>query len=134
MNLMEDLLDHGRTLCTDNYYTSVALADELLDHKTHLIGTLRSNRKINPKIVIDKKLKTGETVAEESNTGVIVQKWKDKRDVLMLSTKQTDEMCPTKRRGKETLKPKNVVEYNKYKSLIIFLTSKKVTTLRLEKV
>lgn len=52
---MENLLDKGRTLCTDNYYTSVTLAQALLDRETHLIGTLRTNRKFNTKNVIEKK-------------------------------------------------------------------------------
>lgn len=54
MKLMGNLLDCGRTLCTDNYYTSVSLAHSLLNRQTHLIGTLRSNRKFNPKNVIEK--------------------------------------------------------------------------------
>jgi hypothetical protein len=55
MNLVQQLLGKGRTLCTDHYYTSVELAHKLLDEKTYLLGTLRSNRKNNPKNVIQKK-------------------------------------------------------------------------------
>ena len=57
MTLAENLLDEGRTAFTDNYYTSLNLANKLLDRKTHLVGTIRSNRKGNPKEVIQKKLK-----------------------------------------------------------------------------
>lgn len=49
LTLMKDLLDSGRLLYTDNYYTSIHLAHELLMRSTHLVGTLRSNRKLNPK-------------------------------------------------------------------------------------
>lgn len=56
MKLSADLLNAGRT---DNYYTSLELANKLLDNKTHLLGTLRSNRRGNPKEVIYKKLKRG---------------------------------------------------------------------------
>lgn len=118
MNLMDNLLDKGRTLCTDNYYTSVSLAHGLLQRQTHLIGTLRFNRKYNPKNVIEKKLKVGETETAQSNKGIIVQKWKDRRDVLMLSTRYKDEMVIVNKRGAQVQKPKNVVEYNKYKSYI----------------
>ena len=45
---------------TDNWYTSVSLANELLSRSTNLVGTLRSNRKFNPKEVINAKLKKGE--------------------------------------------------------------------------
>lgn len=92
MNLCEHLLDCGRSIYVDNYYTSVELTHKLLDRNTHLVGTLRKNRKNNPKDVIDKKLKKGETYSQESNTGVVVTKWQDKRDVLTLSTKHTGEM------------------------------------------
>ncbi|KAJ8932567.1 hypothetical protein NQ314_014582 [Rhamnusium bicolor] len=53
-SLMNNLLDSGRQLFTDNYYTSVCLGIELLKRNTHLIGTLRSNRKYNPKEVTKK--------------------------------------------------------------------------------
>lgn len=118
MDMMENLLDKGRTLCTDNYYTSVSLACSLLQRKTHLIGTLRTNRKFNPKQVIEKKLKIGESIAQECKQGIVVQKWKDKRDVLMLSTRYGGEMITMQKRGKEKQKPKNVLEYNKYKAYI----------------
>jgi len=118
LDLMENLLDKGRTLCTDNFYTSVSLALELLKRETHLIGTLRQNRKLNPKNVIQSKLKVGESVAEECEQGIVVQKWKDRRDVLVLSTRYANEMISVQRRGQEVKKPKNVVKYNKYKSYI----------------
>ena len=36
MTLADKLLDSGRTIVTDNYYTSVDLVNKLLDRKTHL--------------------------------------------------------------------------------------------------
>jgi len=48
MTLCEPYLNAGRTICTDNYYTSVPLARKLLQSETHLIGTLRANRKYLP--------------------------------------------------------------------------------------
>ncbi|KAJ8962444.1 hypothetical protein NQ314_005740 [Rhamnusium bicolor] len=86
MFLMENILDSGRILYTDNYNTSVTLASKLLQRKTHLVGTLRSNRKFNSKQVTSKKLKKNEVFAEENGTGIVILKWKDKREVLMLST------------------------------------------------
>lgn len=59
MNLIEPLLSKGRTLYTDNFYTSVSLAHQLLERKTHLVGTLLANRKYNPKSVITTTLKKG---------------------------------------------------------------------------
>ncbi|CAH2000668.1 unnamed protein product [Acanthoscelides obtectus] len=74
---------------------------------------------MNPKQVVDKKLKKGETGAAESNSGIIIQKWKDKRDVLTLSTKHTDELLIIRSgNNKELQKPAAVVDYNKHKAYI----------------
>jgi hypothetical protein len=45
MTLSEKLLKERRLAITDNYYTSIDLANKLLDKKTHLLGTLRANRR-----------------------------------------------------------------------------------------
>lgn len=118
MSLMTPLLDHGRILFTDNYYTSVALAHALQNRKTHLVGTLRKNRKNNPRDVESQKLKKGEIYAKESNTGVVVLKWHDKRDILCLSTCHTDQTTKYLKRGNEIEKPTLIVDYNASKSFI----------------
>nr|CAH7743691.1 unnamed protein product [Callosobruchus chinensis] len=112
MELMEPLLNTGRTLYTDSFYTSVDLAHALKNSQTHLVGTLRQNRKLNPKAVINAKLKRGEMKVQRSSTNVVVGKWKDKRDVLFLTTRAVPEMIevPTKRGS--VLKPSTIVEYN----------------------
>lgn len=117
-HLLGDLLDKGYTLYTDNYYTSVSLAHTLLKRNTHLIGTLRKNRKLNPEPVITEKLNKGGIIARESNTGVVVSKWKDKRDVLFLSTKHGDDMIDVQIRDKLVQKPKAIVDYNNSKAYI----------------
>lgn len=117
-NLLDDLLGKGYTLYTDNYYTSVLLAHKLLASNTHLVGTLRQNRKLNPKDVTSHKLNKGEIVGRESNTGVVVCKWKDKRDVLTLSTKHDDSMVDVKIRDKVVKKPKVITDYNNSKAFI----------------
>ncbi|XP_044754995.1 piggyBac transposable element-derived protein 4-like [Coccinella septempunctata] len=94
LNLSENLLDTGRTIVADNYYTSLELANVLLDRKTHYIGTLRANRRGNPK------------------------EWKDKRDVLVLSTKHTTETVDIQGRDGTRTKPRAIVEYNGAKSSI----------------
>lgn len=48
MELMDGLLQEGRILYTDNFYTSVPLAKELLQKQTFLCGTLRANRLFLP--------------------------------------------------------------------------------------
>jgi len=55
----------------------------------------------------------------ESNTGVVVAKWKDKRDVLFLSTKHEPMMVDLSTKyGLKTSKPIAIVDYNEAKSYI----------------
>ncbi|KAJ8936553.1 hypothetical protein NQ314_012293 [Rhamnusium bicolor] len=79
---MNNLLYSGSTLFADNWYTSVGLARELATCGTHLVGTLRSNRKCNPKNVITASLNRSQIFGMESDNGITVLKSKDKRDVL----------------------------------------------------
>ncbi|XP_050528048.1 piggyBac transposable element-derived protein 4-like [Daktulosphaira vitifoliae] len=119
MEMAEDYLDLGRTMYTDNWYSSYDLASELLNRSTNLVGTLRSNRKCNPKDVVNKKLKKGEVFAKQCNKGITVLKWKDKRDVLMISTQHSDSQATIlNKRGKEVKKPQVIIDYNKGKGLV----------------
>lgn len=54
------------TICTDNWYTSVDLAEKLIAMHTYLVGTLCKNRRGNPQEVITQKLKRGEFIAKEN--------------------------------------------------------------------
>ena len=58
--LLSPFLDKGHHAIMDNYYNSVPLSNKLLKRKTHTTGTLRSNRRGNPKEITNKKLKKGE--------------------------------------------------------------------------
>ena len=84
LKLMEKLLDRGHALYADNLYTSVPLAEPLLNRKTLLCGKMRKNRKHLPKKVISTKLKKEQHIAERKGR-IVVEKWQDKREVLMLS-------------------------------------------------
>jgi hypothetical protein len=106
-------LDAGRTICTDNYYTSMTLSRQLLNNQTHLVGTLRSNRKGLPKAVTSAHLRKGQIIARENSDGTVVFKWHDKRDVLMLSTRHSDDMASFCNRRNETVhKPAATIYYN----------------------
>ncbi|XP_022837335.1 piggyBac transposable element-derived protein 4-like [Spodoptera litura] len=118
MSLCEDRFERGHTLFTDNWYTSITLARQLLQREMHLVGTVRKNRKGLPKEVIDAKLKRGEYKAAESNDGITCLKWKDKRDVYVLSTKHTDRFVNIQQRGKTIRKPKIIVDYNMAKGAV----------------
>ncbi|XP_023225339.1 piggyBac transposable element-derived protein 4-like [Centruroides sculpturatus] len=115
LKLGEKYLGEGRTFTTDNYYTSIELAEHLLERSTHLIGTLRTNRKRIPKEVVNKKLSQNEIIGMHNEKGIVVAKWKDKRDVLMLSTKHATEITSIGKKNykqEEIFKPKIVQDYN----------------------
>lgn len=117
LDLAEPYLDKGRTVVTDNFYTSILLANELMNRQTHLLGTLRKNRVGNPSEVIAAKLKKNESIGRES-AGIVVGKWMDKREVLMLSTKHdmSENYTGKKNRNNEEIKKlQMIIDYNKAK-------------------
>ncbi|XP_049878455.1 piggyBac transposable element-derived protein 2-like [Pectinophora gossypiella] len=118
MSLCKEILDLGHTVSTDNWYTSLDLANELIDRSTHLVGTLRKNRKGLPKQVIGAKLKRGESVAMENERGITVLHWKDKRSVFMLSTKHSKGFASVHKKGKVFRKPKMIIAYNRAKGAV----------------
>lgn len=114
--LAERYFGKGHTLYLDNYYNSVKLAEFLYENKTHVVGTLRKNRKGNPKVVIDYKLRKGEKTFRKKKN-LMVLKWKDKRDVLMITTLHgPGSENITNKRGTEKQKPSVVVDYNRHMS------------------
>ncbi|XP_063628187.1 piggyBac transposable element-derived protein 4-like [Cydia splendana] len=121
MKLLKDYENEGRIVIADNFYSSIGLAEALLDLKTFYCGTLRSNRKGLPKTVISTKLKKGNITGKMNKKGIRVLKWVDKRPVLMMSTctdhDTTLKSTGKKRRGtdEEVLKPACVLTYNKFK-------------------
>ncbi|KAF0750628.1 piggyBac transposable element-derived protein 4-like [Aphis craccivora] len=66
IDLAAEYLNFGRTMYVDNWYTSVHLADLLGEQKTHLVGTLRSNRKQNPKEAKKRRIMFNENVVNAS--------------------------------------------------------------------
>lgn len=114
VDLSSIYLNSGRTIITDNFYTSLNLANELLEKKTHLIGTLRSNRVKLPDVT-KAKLQPAQIVGKENSNGIVVAKWRDKRDVTMLSTRHDISMVDTgkkNRKNESVLKPKIIIDYN----------------------
>ncbi|CAG4948692.1 unnamed protein product [Parnassius apollo] len=67
LKLMRQCILCGHHLFMDNDYKSVSLSQKLLELRTHTTGTLRTNRKDNPKDIVNKKLKKGEHVWVRKN-------------------------------------------------------------------
>lgn len=113
LTVMEDLLDQGYVVYTDNFYCSPELALALNVRKTDMAGTVKTNRKGLPKIVVQKKLSKGESVVSiEAKSRLIYIKWADKRDVNLLSTFHQHDYTDVIRKGRPTLVPQVVHDYN----------------------
>ena len=90
-DLMQPLLNKGYHLYTDNWYTSLPLYKYLHRQGTLACGTIRSNRKGFPEQVKNAKLRKDEQIACRSDE-LLALKFKDKKDVFMLSTIHDDSM------------------------------------------
>nr|CAI5848324.1 unnamed protein product [Callosobruchus analis] len=116
LRLMKPFLMKGHELFMDNFYNSYQLSEKLLTRKTHTTGTLRSNRKGNPRELVNRKLKKGDHFWCRRKQ-VYVSKWRDKRDVLVITTRNHPRLITTKNRyGKEMIKPEEIVAYNRHMS------------------
>lgn len=117
LELIQDYLDAGRILYCDNFYTSLPLASTLLNRGTHLVGTLRRNRRGIPADLLHSKISRGEMKVLQNKEGTTLYRWKDKRDVLLLSTYHDVNMIPLQtKRGIIKCKPLAIHQYNVHKS------------------
>ena len=91
LTLMDPLANLGYDLYTDRFYTSPMLADELLQIRTTITGTVMCNRKNMPAAVKSNKQKKGE-VATYCKGQLVVVQWTDKRTLTTLTTKHTNTM------------------------------------------
>ena len=117
INLLDGLSGCYRTVVADNFFTSISLAERLLEKETYLIGTMRSNRAGSGHDVVQKKLKRGEVYGQQNEIGIKLIKWKDKRDVLMISTKPSDSAIVVNtgkinKLNERIVKPQVVLDYN----------------------
>lgn len=96
---------------TDNIYISLHLADFLIKRKTDTYGTLRINRQGVP---TDLQRKKREITAFQRGK-VMLLRWKDKKDVCLLSTVHNPIMKATNKKdrdGNVIKQPKVEIDYN----------------------
>jgi hypothetical protein len=114
--LLEPYMNKGHHVYMDNYYNSVGTSEMLLDYGIRTCGTIRVNRGV-PDPLKQITLRRGET-AFRRRGDILVQLWKSKRDVRMISTIHPATMIESHNIDWNTRqniwKPVCVVEYNKY--------------------
>jgi hypothetical protein len=87
MKLMTKYLLRHHHVYADNYFTSVHLAEDLLQADTYMCGTTRSTRKEFPKTLALAYVPQGQSVKwTREDSSVMVCKWHDKRDICMIAT------------------------------------------------
>ncbi|XP_023238134.1 piggyBac transposable element-derived protein 4-like [Centruroides sculpturatus] len=111
LKLCDNYLQEERVLFANSFFTSVTLAHDLLKRKTHLLGTLQSSNKDLPQKVIHSQLTQGQIVGMIDNEGVLIAKWKNKKEAVFLSTYHNLDFIKTERKNKEIKKPKLTVDY-----------------------
>ena len=119
-----DLVDNvrlqgkGFVVVTDNFHSSPSLFRELRRRGFGACGTANRNRKGLPPAIRDATLHRREVVSSVDDS-ILTLKWKDKRDVIMLSTYHNSSMITKSRRSRaaergveDIEKPKMVEDYN----------------------
>jgi len=99
LELLEHLFGRANPLWLDNLFNSPELVRRLkIKHSTHCVGTLKLNRMDFPKLAKDKELERGENIARYSSP-VTVLKWRDKRNLTMVSTYHSADTQRVSNRG-----------------------------------
>lgn len=112
MHMMKERLNLGHSLYMESFYSSYDLAHDLLIKNTLCTGILNMNRKNNPKEVISTKLKKGDVKSLHRN-GITVAKWKDRSDVLFITSEHSSELVDiTNKRGVTKKRPDAIKKYN----------------------
>ena len=90
MEACRDILDQGYHVFCDNYFTSVHLAADLLEHGTTLVGTTRPDRTDIPRELINKEaldgVSRGVAVSTILDNKVHCFVWLDKKPVFFIDT------------------------------------------------
>lgn len=112
----------GRNVTTDNYFTSVPLANDLVhNHRITLVGTLRKNKREIPPIFLDTKIRKRSSSmfawGVDPNKCLLTSYIpKPNKNVLMLSTfHEDDEIDPE---SGDAMKPSVITFYNLTKGAV----------------
>jgi len=112
LSLLDQLLGKGYCVTMDNFYTSPELLETLIKNKTDAYTTVRGNRKNLPDDFTKEKLKRGDVRAWQKGKMMAIR-WKDKKDVCVMSTVHNAASLLVKTKGgKDVQKPNVVIDYN----------------------
>lgn len=115
-----DMVSHlgqGYGITTDNFFTSLELADKLLEKNITLCGTLRRNKPYIPKELLPAKYKKdlSSMFAFTKNKTLVSYVPKKNSAVILLSTEHTDDKVSD---SEHDYKPDIIMHYNKTKGAV----------------
>jgi len=113
--LSSPYINKGRTVTMDNFFTSCQLAEELLQKKTTIIGTIRANKPDLPKELANKtEIKKRDVNSSkfcfDNHLTLVSYVPKANKNVLLLSTLHNDDSVDL-----ASNKPNIILDYNKTK-------------------
>lgn len=116
MELCEPYIGKWHTIYMDRFFTSPTTIDLLWQKQTRAVGTVMANRRGLPRTWLQQFLEVNEMVFCHRGN-LTACKWKDKRDVLVLTTKHaaTWTEVTAKRKGVGVVKkqkPDCIIDYN----------------------
>lgn len=118
--LMSTLMNSGRNLTTDNWYTSIPLANDLLKEKITLVGTLRKNKREIPNEFLPQTAKKREVNSSifgfQNDLTLVSYKPKPNKIVLLLSSMHHDAAIDES--TQEAKKPEIITFYNRNKGAV----------------
>ncbi|XP_032403525.1 uncharacterized protein LOC116709220 [Xiphophorus hellerii] len=112
MRLMEPFMDKGRTVTTDNFFTSLSLAQRLLSRKTTILGTVNERSREIPQSARQMD-RTEFTTQVFSTTGATLTVYAPKRKKAVYVLSSMHSVVETEDTTKR--KPNTVTQYNKTK-------------------
>ena len=115
LDLSTSIVNTGRNITTDNFFTSYRLAQELMQRRLSLVGTVRSNRKeIPPSMQPDRSRPACSSVFGFSSDGVTMVSYvpKPRKAVILLSSQHRD----TALMDDDKRKPHIIEYYNQTKA------------------
>ena len=83
---MEPFLEKGRNVTTDNYFTSLPLANTLLAHKTTIVGTMNRIRREMPPCTKAQMERFSSKVLRAGEATLTIYQGKPRKNISLLST------------------------------------------------
>lgn len=111
LDLMVPLLKQGYYVTMNSWFSSPYFYDKLCSKRIDAMSTLLQSRKVVPVERKKEKFIIGVHISMFKDILMLI-KWKDKKDVCLISTTHDDEMVSARARGKDIMKPKIIVNYN----------------------